>query len=192
MWHILLFISYDFNILKYKIKAICRSSKQNKCYAVVVKYVRCFHYLEFISEAIYTLSRKYLIAFHTLTQYRKYYLCNTLFFFYSLCKIHCYTVDWMAEVKTWGTKCCSPRRQTLWNLRKVFNLISLFKSVAFAFIHIQQVIHLKKLQFFRVFFSPKLHLFFCRIIAINKMLCLDELWYCQPILLQIEVKEKKN
>lgn len=62
--------------------------------------------------------------------------------------------------------------------------------MAFAFIHIRQVIHLKKLQFFHVFFPPKLHLFFCRIIAINKMLCLDELWYCQPVLLQIEVKEK--
>lgn len=96
----------------------------------------------------------------------------------------------MAAVKTWGIKRCSPLRQTLWNLRKVFNLISLFKSVAFTFIHIQWDINLKKLRFFHFFFSPKLHLFFCRIIAINKMLHLDQLWYCQPISLQIKVREK--
>lgn len=73
----------------------------------------------------------------------------------------------MAVVKTWGIKRGSPLKQTLWNLHKVFNLISLFKSVAFAFIHTRQVIHLKKLRFFHFFFSPKLHLFFYRIIAID-------------------------
>lgn len=54
--------------------------------------------------------------------------------------------------------------------------------------NIQQVINLNKLRFFHLFFSPTLHLFFYRIIAIDKELQLD----CQSILLWVKVRKKNT
>lgn len=98
-----------------------------------MKYARCFHYLEISQKVIYTLEQERAV--------------NTLKGAENVtCAIHCHTVVSMALDRTQGSGVAVPLTQTSCNLPKVFNLISLLKSVAFAFIHIQQVINLKKVK----------------------------------------------
>lgn len=142
-----MFVSFYFKHLKYRIKAVCKSLDKTN---TILGCWRCFLYSNSYHRRILIHWKgKYWIAFHTLTGIEN-----------ITCVTHCLVIT--ASVKynslnggnqNMGDQMCQSS-STLWNLCKVFHLVSLLKSVTFAFIHIQHVINLKKPRYLIPCFLP--------------------------------------